>query len=167
MNRCANPISGASLLGLSLLLLQGPAMAADIQHATSTNILLRLTEISVQFPEPGEMLVASFVPISITHPYQRPFGGGSVPKGKPSDTVETKIGKEFQIRLFEQPPIKGGPSPHRQTIYNVLKSCAGPQPRQLKLDLVLSVPADVTNPDQSNDERGVGRWIVQSIEVRK
>jgi hypothetical protein len=156
-----------SIALFAVLLLLTPAFAGELPHAASTNILIRLTEISVEFPESGEMLVACFVPISITRSNAFQFGGGSLAKDKRSETVETKTGKEFHVRLFEHPPIKDGPNPHRRTIYNVLKSCAGPQPRLLKLGLVLSVPADATNPDQSNDERGVARWAVESIEAHK
>jgi hypothetical protein len=149
-------------LFLSMLILATPALAEESQHSTHTNILIRLTEISVQYPESGEMLVASFVPISITRPNAFQFGGGALPKGKWSDTVETKIGKEFSIRLSERPPIKGGSSSHRQTIYNALKSCAGTNaPRALKLDLIVSVPADTP----TDFERHCSEWMVKSIEI--
>jgi hypothetical protein len=64
------------LVVLSPLVLAGPALAAGCQTVTPTNILIRLTEISLEYPESGEMLVASFVPISITDPNQFQFGGG-------------------------------------------------------------------------------------------
>ena len=149
---------------LCFLIMATLAPAGESQRSTHTNILIRLTEISVEYPKPGEMLVATFVPISITRPNAFQFGGGSLAKGNWSDTVETKIGKEFSIRLLEHPPIKGGESPHRQTIYNALKSCAGTNaPRALKLDLIASVPADTP----MDFERHCSEWIVKSIEVHK
>src|SRR5262249_27188396 len=63
----------------------------------TTNILVRLTEISLSYPEPGELLTASFVPISITHPYQHQIEVGRHRKANGPTRLKPKSAKNLPL----------------------------------------------------------------------
>ena len=140
-------------LVLCILLLTIRVTPADNQPATRASVLIRLLEVS-HSPLESSFLIGRFVPIEILE------GGGA---GRPPR--EKIIGDEFLVKFNKSQDA------HEQTICNVMTSCQEPgRSKVLKLDLVISVPADAPNIpfDAHNDvHRDFSQWIIRSVDIHK
>ncbi|HEX3355389.1 MAG TPA: hypothetical protein VHS31_00310 [Tepidisphaeraceae bacterium] len=141
-----------------IVLLSTCCLAGDGQQAAAPDdIFIRLVSVSHTGNE-VPLLFARFVPVKIDY-----GGGGGRDASKPFGSfVETKAGEEFRVTFRGKLA-----SPHDQTLCNVLSDCEVPHGSgALKLDLLLSVPADV--PTASDDSaRDLSQWIVKSIGIHK
>jgi hypothetical protein len=139
-------------------------------HAEQGYVLVRLLSVGIRggYEMGGESIGAAFVPIEFKYPETGRFFGGSgggYNSQDPFDVkpVETKIGKPFSIWIFTRNSLA---TPYQQSIGNVLEGCADEKdPKQLKLNLILSIPTAEAFDWQG--EHDYGRWFVESLEIAK
>jgi hypothetical protein len=140
-------------------------------HAAEGYVLVRLETAAVRsnYAEiGGHSVSATFQPIEFKYPGNgRGIGGGGAdPAHNPFriQPVETKIGKSFNIGMFSGNSIVPKP---QQSIANLLQACADENdPKHLKLDLILSVPAAEATADWKG-EHDYSHWFIELLNIAK